>query len=335
MVANISSQRGVVFAVFATNEVTRCPHCGAHSLHRHGTTPGGTQRFLCRRCRRTSTCFTGSVVAHIRKRTEFRQFAATMHRALPTRKEAQRLGVAPSTVWRWRRSLMERMAKRRAHQRRRWRGNAVSVPHFMGEQRRFWGRIDEYFWLERRGLHRRKPFGYLWGEPGTIVHFLVGERLNLRTLDEVAIEIGDGCLKQPRVPKRFEGVLAPKNIFWLFRNTWLAPIAYRATSQSEYTYITGPPKRFAPRDVPPPLKRIPMETLPASTQRAAWRAQDLCSLFCKWAERFRGISLKYFDGYVAWFLEDMSSNRLPYFWVYPGRPRWWEERGRTVERVHG
>ena len=78
-------------------------------------------------------------------------------------------------------------------QRRRWRGDAVSVPHFMGEQRRFWGQISEYAWLERRGLRRKWLGEYFSGRPGTIVHFVIGERMDIRTLDEMTIEVGEGA----------------------------------------------------------------------------------------------------------------------------------------------
>lgn len=298
-------------------------------------TPSGTQRFLCTRCKRTCTRFTQTVVAHIRKRDEFWRFAATMHRAWPTRKEARSLGVSPSTIWRWRRSLMERMLQRRERQRRRWRGDAVSVAHFMGERRRFWGQISERAWLERRGLRRKWLGEYFSGRPGTMVHFVIGERMDIRTLDEMTIEVGEGARMRPRVPKNFARTLVPGRIFWLFRGDWLTPVAYRSADSDEYTYITDPPKRYAPPHIPPPLKEIPRTALPASIQQAAVRARDLYYLFCYWADRFRGISFDYLRGYMAWFLEDLTLNRLPripmYPWIDPEGVRWWK-RGRVASR---
>lgn len=229
---------------------------------------------------------------------------------------------------------MDQFAERREHLRRRWRGDAVSVAHFMGKRRRFWGGIAEVCWLERRGLIRQYTGDYLSGRPGTMVHFLVGERMDIRTLDELTIEIGEGSIRRPRVPQSFVRMLASGKTFWLSQGDWLNPVAYRSADPDECTYITEPPKRYAPRDVPPPLKRVAKTTLPSSIQQAAVRARDLYYLFCGWAERFRGVSLNYLRGYVAWFLEDLVWNRLPYVWVYPGGVRWWE-RGRAVSHAPG
>lgn len=306
-----------------TSAVTRCPHCAGRQLHRHGTTGAGEQRYRCVMCGRTCNRFTGSLHAYIRKRFAFSQFHAVMSRAWPVRKEAKQLQVAPSTVWRWRRDVIQLMARQRKSKRQRWQEDAVSWAHFLGDRRRFWGSIHEFDWMERRGFERVQRFKeHMRGRPGTMVYFVIGTRPDRRKPGEIAIEVGEGALVRPRIPKTF-AKLGHGRMFWMCYGQWFSPVAYRRGSSNQYVYIKDPPKRFAPPHRIRPQKRVWEWLMSSELKKAGRIAGDLKALFCRWANRFCGVSLHYLRSYIAWFLEELTSGRLFIDdWIYPHLAGW-------------
>lgn len=86
----------------------RCPHCGGSALVRWGSTRTGLQRLRCKRCRRTFSAATGTVVARIRLPEKLQQALSDMLGPIPSscRRLAARLGVDKMTVWRWRMSIL-------------------------------------------------------------------------------------------------------------------------------------------------------------------------------------------------------------------------------------
>ncbi|NBB81956.1 MAG: IS1595 family transposase [Alphaproteobacteria bacterium] len=103
-------QRASITAVEGVDATApSCPHCQAATANRWGTTRTGLQRWRCGACRRTYTAATGTPLAAAKRRDEFVAVAQDMleTRPLSCRQMAERIGVHPMTVWRWRKLIME------------------------------------------------------------------------------------------------------------------------------------------------------------------------------------------------------------------------------------
>lgn len=87
----------------------RCVHCDAAALVRWGSTRTGLQRLRCKRCGRTFSAATGTVVARVRLPEKLQQVLTDMFAPAPSscRRLAARLGVDKMTVWRWRAGIMK------------------------------------------------------------------------------------------------------------------------------------------------------------------------------------------------------------------------------------
>lgn len=293
---------------FCAPAITKCPHCGGSVLYRHGATRCGEQRFRCRDCRRTFTRFSSRFGGLIRKRSAFSRYLGMFHHARPVREDAKKLGVAPSTVWRWRHQIIRFLAQRRNEQRLCWQGDAVAVTCFIGRRRRFWGITSEFLWAYRRGLYDEWLMVRGRGIPGTLVHFIAEARAG--DAGNLSIEIGEGSILHPCVPQSFVSKVLSRPKYWESVGQRLFPVSYRNAPDDMI--------QLAKKPMMSPIRlwtmRYRQETCaPLASpvmKRAAQKASALYELFLGWSARFRGVSLKYLERYIAWFLEALKRRRL-------------------------
>lgn len=311
-----ASRRAESLRSLCTPAVTKCPHCGGSVLHRHGTTRSGEQRFRCHDCRRTFTRFSNRFGSHIRKRNAFERYLEMLHAARPVREDAKKLGVAPSTVWRWRHQVIRFLSKRRNEQRLHWQGDAVAATHFIGRRRRFWGVTSEALWAYRHGLLSEWFMVRGRGIPGTLVHFITEVREG--DAGNITIEIGEGSILHPCIPKSFVAKVLSQPKYWEYRGERLFPVSYHDAPDDMIQLAKKP--RMSPirlwtmryqKETAAPLDSPVM-------RKTARKARELCHLFLGWSARFRGISLKYLERYIAWFLEELKLRRLKIsLWMFP------------------
>lgn len=87
----------------------RCPRCGDEGIHLWGRR-SGVQRYRCARCRRCFNDRTGTPVARSRYPDRWGAMAACLAEGLSVRETARRLGIHPSTAFRWRHRLLAGLA---------------------------------------------------------------------------------------------------------------------------------------------------------------------------------------------------------------------------------
>jgi transposase-like protein len=79
----------------------RCPHCAGERIVRNGTA-NGLQRYKCRDCGQTFNALTGTPLARLRHKGKWLDQTGALADGLTVHRAAERLGVAPSTAFRWR-----------------------------------------------------------------------------------------------------------------------------------------------------------------------------------------------------------------------------------------
>ncbi|HHW15686.1 MAG TPA: IS1 family transposase [Firmicutes bacterium] len=103
--------------------VVSCRRCGSRAVQRWGTVrlqSGVQQRYRCKDCGRTFNALTGTLRAYLKRRSEWDAFVRCMAERLTIRETAQRLGLHPTTVFRWRHRVLDALA--RQPQRMSWLG---------------------------------------------------------------------------------------------------------------------------------------------------------------------------------------------------------------------
>lgn len=272
-------------------------------------TRAGEQRYRCLACGRTFTRFSGRVGNFIRKRFAFETYLAAMYEARPVRKDADKLGVAPSTIWRWRHQVMRVFAERRSKEHLRWEGAAVAMTRFIGKRRRLWGVAYEGKWMDRRGLAGQWQKEYGRGENGLMVHFVAETRQDNQA-PQLTIEIGTGSILYPCIPKPFVTKVPSRPDYWEFGGINYYPISYQATPRDiallRQQPMMSPIRLWNLRR----KKQLPERFVSRTMHKAANKARKLSNFFLSWSRRFRGLALKYLERYVAWFFYDLRSQRL-------------------------
>lgn len=90
------------------NDVESCPRCGSAHFVKRGKDANGSQRYLCKRCRRSFTASTQSVLATTKlDRSVWMRFAECHIDMLPLRESAQRCGVCLKTAFFMRHRILE------------------------------------------------------------------------------------------------------------------------------------------------------------------------------------------------------------------------------------
>ena len=79
----------------------RCPHCAGSHIVRNGMADE-LQRYKCRTCGKSFNALTGTPLARLRHKGKWLGQTQAMADGLTVHRTAERLGVAPSTAFRWR-----------------------------------------------------------------------------------------------------------------------------------------------------------------------------------------------------------------------------------------
>ena len=87
-----------------------CARCGNRHVQRWGQARG-RQRYRCVGCGRTFSDLTGTAAAYLKKAELLSGYAACLQESLSVRATASRLGIHPSTAFRWRHRLLAAMSQ--------------------------------------------------------------------------------------------------------------------------------------------------------------------------------------------------------------------------------
>lgn len=90
-----------------------CPHCRGERLIRHGRV-SGLQRYKCLDCGKTFNALTGTPLARLRHKDKWQSQVEVLRDGLSVPDAAARLGVAPSTAFRWRHRFLHLPRERKA-----------------------------------------------------------------------------------------------------------------------------------------------------------------------------------------------------------------------------
>lgn len=99
----VSHHDALPFAV--PTATLRCPRCRSTRVAGHGRWRG-RRRYRCNRCGRTFNALTGTPLAGLHHPDRWLELAACLVQGLTVRETARRLGVHPSTAFRWRHRLL-------------------------------------------------------------------------------------------------------------------------------------------------------------------------------------------------------------------------------------
>ena len=85
----------------AGSHARACPYCKSQRLVRNGMADG-LQRYKCRACGKTFNTLTGTPLVRLRHKDKWLEQTQALADGLTVHRAAEFLGVAPSTVFRWR-----------------------------------------------------------------------------------------------------------------------------------------------------------------------------------------------------------------------------------------
>lgn len=272
-----------------------CRYCGQPKCHRHGVTSAGSQRYRCQACGRTHTIPTRQPRLSVRLQKQWKQYMRTVHRVRPVRHDATRLGVAPSTVWRWRHLYLSTLRAQQASRPSQLTGRVListrtfhhALSHWRGPLRLTWDQ-----WRGRRPL--RPP-----SSDRVHIHFMTDLRRGQVTHARVVPSRGE-----------FPTNPLPQEVMQHLRVGAHVGLAHRSRIEELTRSLNrnGPSfQLLAPEHT---SVHIYHEQLKANAQ--------LRGLFQSWMSRFHGVRMRYIDRYTSWF-QALLDRRLVRFtpYIYP------------------
>lgn len=96
---------GLVSSDIRNDRPVHCPHCEGADIYGHGSYKG-RRRYKCRSCRRTFNDFTGTAVDGIKKLEKFQEYLLLVVESVTIRKAAEKIGVNVKTIFDWRHKLL-------------------------------------------------------------------------------------------------------------------------------------------------------------------------------------------------------------------------------------
>ena len=82
-----------------------CPHCEAVDIYGHGKYKG-RRRYKCRSCSKTFNDFTGTAIDGVKKLEQFQEYLLLLVESVTIRRAAKEIGVNMKTIFDWRHKLL-------------------------------------------------------------------------------------------------------------------------------------------------------------------------------------------------------------------------------------
>ncbi len=260
-----------------------CPRCGAGvaEAKRWGRF-AGRQRYRCRRCGRTFTSLTGAPQACLKHQAKWPKLGRCLKEKLTVREAARRLGVAPSTSFRWRHRYLASLVNREA--RPVFRGIVEVAETYYPE-----GHKGERYL--RRPARRRGMVRTILRRDELICVVLACDRQGQELLEPACrgvpkswalAEVLGGCLTK-------ENVVCTERYYWyqtFFRQVGLR---HRVVLDLTVDWIQEELRRG--------LRTLSRKDRAYHINRASGMRRALQ----RWLGDFRGVSARYLRNYLAWF----------------------------------
>lgn len=240
----------------------RCPRCGGDRVHRWGSF-GGRQRYRCLRCRRTFSDLTATPAAYLKKAELLREYAERMAQGLSLRKSARQLGIHPSTAFRWRHRLCGHLATKPEALDGRVETVSVRLPRSLKGQRH----------IPRSPRRRRSSLASVYRDQICVVF----------ATDRIG-GVASGAVDRPHArPDDLERVLGAS----LSEGVPLISAEGPIGAVGRFARARGGQLIDARRARPRGLEHVRI-------------ARAYASRFLRWSARFRGVSTRYLEHYLAW-----------------------------------
>lgn len=247
-----------------------CPRCGHTRIHRWGRY-GCRRRYRCLGCRRTFSDFTGTPLAYLKRVELWPRFCSLALHAPTVRAAAHRLGIDPSTSFRWRHRLLASLC----------RTEAVELEPQISVHIDWFARSEKGSRALNRPARRVAFFGLSFQtDPVWAVFGCDGEGRSLGALLDAPRP------SPPSVRAVLEKRIRPGSTL-LSRQGWGSVIA-RTADQLDLRYDKEPAS--------------PAHLEPGRLYVVRLRT---------WLVRFHGVATRYLDNYLVWFrLIDYGATRL-------------------------
>lgn len=251
---------------------TRCPHCGSDEVVARGYRKG-IRRLYCKTCKRDFSSTTGTVLYRIHKKEKWQAYIQCMEEGLTIRESAERVGISIQTSFNWRHKILSSFKK-------------VQSEEFKGIIE-----ADEFYMIEsekgNKHLKRaaRKRGGSVKGNAGeNKVGVLVTTD---REGDIQSKVVGKNIMNRKALEKALKGKIKPASIL----------------CTDSYKVYQG----FAKREN---IKHIEVTKNGKPTQKnKTYHIQTVNNLHKQIREfliNFNGVSTKYLQNYLNWFLATKS-----------------------------
>lgn len=248
-----------------------CPHCGVSPLRKWGFF-SGRQRYRCRDCGRTSSDFTGTPAAYLKKPELLVAYGHCLAHGASVRRAARRVGIHPGTAFRWRHRILDGM---RSADREMLSG---------------WVELDVERYMESRKGQRvtdRPPRRRAAGSAELLMESSI--RVILAS-DRTGAVFGAVIRRPELTPERIEEALGPR----LAGAVRVTAGPARASAWGRFARrrngASGDPESHAS-----PRRRTSADSLTHVRNVRAYRLR-----LAAWMRRFRGVATRYLPNYLVW-----------------------------------
>lgn len=244
-----------------------CVYCASTQLQRWGTF-AGRQRFRCRACRRTFSDLTGTPLTRTKRIDRWATFLSCWQEGETVRKTAARIGVHPTTAFRWRHWLCDAIRENQRTQLNGWiEASHCTLPHSNKGARRASGKFTSHDRTRSAQLSRPR-----------ISVVVLHDRS-----DAVVVAVAGG--RRPLLSRLIE-----------LYDTHFGAGATLLTHQRPYAPLPAAARALR-------IPHVVGDDFGDDPARHVANAVSYCNRLLTWLERFRGVATAYLPNYLAWHLE--------------------------------
>jgi len=99
----------IVKSAINQDRIIICPHCKSDDIYGHGVYKG-RKRYMCKSCEKTFNDFTGTAISGIKKTKEFQEYLSLVVESVTIRKASSKIGVNVKTIFDWRHKLLSSLS---------------------------------------------------------------------------------------------------------------------------------------------------------------------------------------------------------------------------------